>query len=187
MNSVPDRRARFEAVADVVIGPVDQYLRRRAPAHDAQDVLAETLLVVWRRLDQVPVDDPLPWTYGVARRCLANHRRGDQRRGRLTDRLRGTERRTAADPADLVGESDPALSAAIGLLSASEAEIVRLWAWEQLEPREIAAALDMTANAVSVALTRAKRKLSAELDRQDPPPSGHRPGTDQPTKEGNTR
>ena len=53
------------------------------------------------------------------------------------------------------------------VLSESEAEIVRMWAWEQLEPREIAIALDMTANAVSVALTRAKRKLAQHLDRQD--------------------
>lgn len=177
MNTAPERRARFEAVAAQVMGPVDRYLRRRAPAHDAEDVLAETLLVVWRRLDHVPQDDPLPWAYGVARRCLANHRRGDQRRGRLTDRLRGTDRRPSDDPADQLDAADPALSAAIGRLSTSEAEIVRLWAWEQLEPREIAMALDTTANAVSVALTRAKRKLAAELDRQDPPPSGQKPDT----------
>ena len=55
----------------------------------------------------------------------------------------------------------------------SEAEVVRLWAWEQLEPREIAISMDMTANAVSVALTRAKRKLAQQLDRQNRPPAGH--------------
>jgi RNA polymerase sigma-70 factor (ECF subfamily) len=36
--------------------------------------LAETFLVAWRRLDDVP-DDPLPWLYRVARRVLANQRR----------------------------------------------------------------------------------------------------------------
>ena len=53
--------------------------------------------------------------------------------------------------------------AAISRLSDSEAEIVRLWAWDRLEPREIAVVLDLTPNAVSVALSRAKRKLAAEL------------------------
>jgi RNA polymerase sigma-70 factor (ECF subfamily) len=36
----------------------------------APDVVAETFLVAWRRLDDVPAD-PLPWLYGVARRVLA--------------------------------------------------------------------------------------------------------------------
>lgn len=187
MNSAIERRARFERVASEVIGPVGRYLRRRASAADADDVLADTLLVVWRRLDRVPADDPLPWTYGVARRCLANHRRGDERRARLTDRVRSLGSPTASDPADEVTADDPELATAMELLSASEAEIVRLWAWEQLEPREIAAALDTTANAVSVALSRAKRKLAAHLDRQDVVARGQEPDTDHPTTGGSGR
>jgi RNA polymerase sigma-70 factor (ECF subfamily) len=132
--------------------------------------------VIWRRLEQVPADDPLPWSYGVARRCLANHRRGSQRRERLVHRIARTPDRAERDPSEIVAEHDATLADAIERLSTSEAEIVRLWAWEQLEPREIAAALDMTANAVSVALSRAKRKLAAEIDRQDRPPSGQEPG-----------
>ena len=48
-----------------VYEPLQRYLRRRAHADDAADALADTLLVVWRRLDDVP-DDPLPWCYGAA-------------------------------------------------------------------------------------------------------------------------
>lgn len=177
MNSDPARRARFEDVMTTTYEPLQRYLRRRATPSDADDILAETLLVVWRRLEQVPTDDPLPWSYGVARRCLANHRRGSQRRERLVHRIGRRADRPERDPADIVLDQDPELAAAIETLSTSEAEIVRLWAWEQLEPREIAAALDMTSNAVSVALSRAKRKLAAELGRQDRAGAGQEPDT----------
>ena len=100
----------------------------------------------------------------MARRCLANHRRGDQRRLRLVERTAAQPRHApSGDPQDVIDHDEPELAAAMGALSAGETEIVRLWAWERLEPREIAIALDMTANAVSVALARAKRKLANRL------------------------
>ena len=157
------RRARFEALAGEVYEPVQRYLRRRARPDDAADVLAETMLVAWRRLDDVP-GEPLPWCIGVARRCLANHRRGDERRLRLVERTAAQPPDAmSGDPQHFVDQDEPELAGAIATLSDSEAEIVRLWAWERLEPREIAVALDMTPNAVSVALARAKRKLAVEL------------------------
>jgi RNA polymerase sigma-70 factor (ECF subfamily) len=53
------------------------YARRRAPAI-AEDVVAETFLVCWRRLDDVPAN-ALPWLYAVARNVLANERRKQAR------------------------------------------------------------------------------------------------------------
>ena len=175
MSTDPDRRARFETVAADVYEPVQRYLRRRANADDAADVLADTLLVVWRRLDEAP-DDPLPGCYGVARHCVAYQRRGVARRLRLVERAGANADPDAGaglDPQQGVETSDPELIAAIDTLTDSEAEIVRLWAWEQLEPRQIATVLDTTANAVSVALARAKRKLAERLARQDPTGAGH--------------
>lgn len=183
------RRARFEAIAAEVYEPLQRYLRRRAAPHDAGDVLAETLLVVWRRLDDVPAE-PLPWCYGVARRQLANHRRGDDRRLRLVDRASAQPPDPSPpDPQDAVERIDPELHAAIATLSESEAEIVRLWAWERLEPREIATVLELTPNAVSVALSRAKRKLAEILDgpRQDRDRAGHLQGAGTVELEGDER
>jgi RNA polymerase sigma-70 factor, ECF subfamily len=174
----PARERRFEAIAAEVYEPLQRYLRRRAVAADASDVLSESLLTVWRRLDDVPTDDPLPWCYGVARRCLANHRRGDGRRERLTERII-THRLPGddGDPQQRIERLDPDLDAAIRTLTPAEQEIVHLWAWEQLEPREIATVLDQTPNAVSVALSRSRRKLADRLTtsqepRQDPTAAG---------------
>ncbi len=162
-------RYRFETIVHEVLDPLQRYLGRRLPADEVDDVLSETLLVMWRRLDTIPADGTLPWCYAVARRCLANHRRSAGRRRALVDRL-------ASHPAAPVemDSGDHDLEAALSRLSESERELLRLWAWEELEPRDIATVTGLTANAVSLRLTRAKKKLERELTRQDPARAGHR-------------
>jgi len=82
------RRRRFEGLyAEHQAGVLGYVLRS---AHDAGDVFAETFLVAWRRLDDAPTGETARlWLYGVARRVLADHRRGESRRSHLADRLRG--------------------------------------------------------------------------------------------------
>lgn len=188
MSTDTERRRRFVAVAEHVHEPLQRYLRRRTDAAEVDDVFNDTLLVVWRRIDELPADEPLPWCYGVARRCLANHRRGDDRRLRLVDRVASEPGPSGSgDPAAAIDRSEPALYEAMASLSDAENEIVRLWAWEGLEPREIAVVLDTTPNAVSVALSRARRKLRDRLERQDPAGAGHQSGEHIDTDEGGER
>ena len=170
MRSNDERRTRFEALVGEVHDPLTRYLRRRAPAADADDVMGDVLLTLWRRLDAVPSDAALPWCYGVARRALANHRRGQRRRLQLVERL---EVRPVAvlDPAGAFDH--PELAVALVALTEAERELVELWAWEGLEPRQIATVLDTTANAVSLRLTRIKKKLAAEILRQSASRAGH--------------
>lgn len=168
------RTERFEDIVSEVFEPLQKYLHRRMSADSVDDVLSETLMVVWRRLDEVPLDASLPWCYGVARKVLSNHRRGDQRRLRLVDRLITEPQQYFADPQG-ADDGDPGLEAALAQLSAQERELINLWAWEQLEPREIALVVDSTPNAISLRLTRAKQKLANSLERQNRPASGHSP------------
>ncbi|MFD4504839.1 RNA polymerase sigma factor [Streptomyces sp. NPDC058457] len=182
------RRARFEGLAHVVVEPLYRYLLRRTSADMVDDVLAEAMLVLWRRVDEVPglgptsgslgptsgslppdPDDVLPWCYGVARGCLANARRADGRRLRLVERLVRTQERQSAEGAD---HSD--LHTALAALGALDREVVRLWAWEGLAPRQIAEATGLTSNAVSIRLHRAKKKLAEQLVRKHDEPSGHK-------------
>ncbi len=155
------RRARFEALArDELIEPLRRFLLRRTDEAMADDVLAETLLVCWRRLADVP-DPALPWAYGVARNCLANAQRSGRRQRRVAAKLAVVDPpREVDDPA---GSRDDALHEALDRLREDDAELLRLWAWEQLTPAEIAAVLDVTANAVSIRLHRAREKLREEL------------------------
>jgi RNA polymerase sigma-70 factor (ECF subfamily) len=80
-----------------------------------------------------------------------------------------------AEPDHAEVGADPELTAALDALSADDREIIRLWAWEQLEPREIAPTLEITVNAATLRLSRARSKLANHLARQDPQPSGHEP------------
>ncbi len=160
-------RYRFEMLAADVFDPLQRYLGRRLPADQVDDALSDTLLVMWRRLDDIPRDAALPWCYSVARQTLANHRRAGRRRLALTDKLR-------AQPRPVHDETeDPELDTALAKLSDSDREIIRLWAWEQLDPREIAVVTGLTTNAVSLRLTRAKKKIEEEMARQNPARAGH--------------
>jgi RNA polymerase sigma-70 factor (ECF subfamily) len=75
------------------------------------------------------------------------------------------------DPAD--AGPDAELSEALDSLSVDDREVLNLWAWEQLEPREIATVLDISINAATLRLSRARSRLSERLTRQDDAASGH--------------
>src|SRR3954468_19318061 len=60
--------ARFRSVFSH-LGAVTAYARRRG-SMDADAIAAETMTVAWRRLADVPVDDPRPWLYATARNLL---------------------------------------------------------------------------------------------------------------------
>lgn len=58
---------------------------------------------------------------------------------------------------------DAALHDALAHLGADDRELLRLWAWEELQPAEIAVTLGTTANAVSIRLHRARKRLGELL------------------------
>ena len=171
MSSEGERRDRFEAVVAELYDSLQRYIRRRVAANEAGDVLSDVLLTIWRRLEDVPEGAALPWSYGVAKRALSNHRRAAARHLRLVERLESEPLPAADDPAEQL--EDPELAAALAALPVADQEVLRLWAWEQLEPREIARALGSTSNAVSLRLSRARKKLADAMTRQDPSTGGH--------------
>lgn len=165
---LPDdpRRERFERLLAAVHDPLRRYLYRRVEPDAVDDVLAESLATLWRRLADVPADAELPWAYGVARRCLANHRRSAERRLHLVRRLAGAADRAVPLPDD---GGHPELTDALATLPPADQEVLRLWAWEELAPREIAQVLDITPNAASIRLHRATGRLRAALGKTGGP------------------
>lgn len=149
-------------------------LRRVDRPEDAADVTADTFLVAWRRLAHVP-DPPetRAWLYGVARRVLANHRRGEGRRSALGDRLRRELAVHVPDTSDDVVQGAD-VTAAMRRLSGRDQEVLELHLWEGLEPREIAEVLGLTTVVVRPRLSRARARLREVLG-NDPVPTGHLP------------
>jgi RNA polymerase sigma-70 factor, ECF subfamily len=141
-------------------------LRRVADPEDAADVLAETFLVAWRRLDDLPPRSQARlWLIGVARRALANQRRGENRRSKLVERLR-TE--LAVDLGRIRVETPDGgeVLAALATLDPADQELLRLNAWEGLEPSEAARVLGISSVAARSRLHRARRRLRRVLDGQ---------------------
>lgn len=143
-----------------LVEPLRRFLARRTDAATADDVLADTLLVCWRRIDEVP-EEALPWAYGVARLCLANAERGARRQRRVAGRIAVVD--PPREATSLRSPTDDAVGEAVAALPERDAELLRLWAWEQLTPAEIATVLEISPNAVSIRLHRAREKLRGRL------------------------
>jgi RNA polymerase sigma-70 factor (ECF subfamily) len=162
-----ERRSRFEAIWVEHSPSVRAYCVRRVAAHEADDVCAETFLVVWRRLDEVP---PPPYTllylYGIAGKVVSNHTRSFRRRSRLDEKLRNLGVAPPADPAFLVvqGSDDAQVASAVRSLSHRDREIVMLYAWEDLSREDIAQIMGMTKAAVDQRIHRSYRRLARVLE-----------------------
>jgi RNA polymerase sigma-70 factor, ECF subfamily len=153
---------RFEELFRRHYPAVRGYALRRAAPDAAQDVVAETFLVAWRRLDDVPGDE-LPWLFGVARRVLANQRRASGRGAALEQRLAGAAGSPPADLEESVTESD-VVRAALARLSERDREALMLVAWHGLSGKRAARAAGCTRAAFDVRLHRARRRLAAQLE-----------------------
>ena len=157
-----DRTARFDELFDAHHHRVLAYLARRVdqPA-DAADLLAEVFLVAWRRLDSIPEAQGI-WLLGVARKVLANYRRGNARRHQLADRLR-EEISTELSPRRPPG----VLGAALQALRPADRELITLTNWDGLSPTEVAALLGLSPETTRVRLHRARARLKALVDHEN--------------------
>jgi RNA polymerase sigma-70 factor, ECF subfamily len=170
------RLARFRAVYTDNYHRVLGYLLRRTDRReDAEDVVAETFLIAWRRLEDMPPGPAArPWLYGIARNVLANHRRGEQRRGRLSGRLHGAFALSSAHFAEPDHEV-ARVAAAFARLRRDDREVLALVAWEELDPGEIATVFGCSRNAARIRLHRARRRLARELRGNDVDPARSAP------------
>jgi RNA polymerase sigma-70 factor (ECF subfamily) len=152
------RRERFAQTFEEHFRAVSAYALRRTTPAEAEDVVAETFLVAWRRLDEIP-EEAKPWLLGVARRVLANQRRAAGRRHALKERVAGV-------PASEQEPSRrPTVLHALACLSDTDREVLLLVAWDGLSVREAATTLRCTRTAMKVRLHRARRRFRTELHR----------------------
>jgi RNA polymerase sigma-70 factor (ECF subfamily) len=154
--------ARFEQLFRDHYSRVLSSAKRRMPSSAADDVVAETFLIAWRRLESIPRDE-LPWLLGVARRVRANQRRLDETRERVANRF-------AAEPVPNQVRDvalDPELELALSQLGERDQELLRLIAWEGLTPAEAARVLGWSAVGTRVRLHRARGRLQSLLARPD--------------------
>ncbi|MEW1963398.1 sigma-70 family RNA polymerase sigma factor [Microbacterium sp. NPDC077644] len=166
MSARKDRRlARFErAVSENSPALLTYFARRTDPTFDAADLLADTLLTLWKKAHVLPAADEeiRPWMFGIARNVLLHHRRSAARRHALADRLRS---QLSAEPTAGFADSDAfdELHDALSSLDQIDQEIITLLHWDGLSLNEIARALGLKDGTIRSRYHRARTRLRGQL------------------------
>jgi len=160
---------QFRALFDGLHRPLTAYaLRRTGDRDEADDVVAETWAIAWRRRRDLPEDPDRArmYVYGIARNVMANARRSVRRRRALQARavaMAGPMGVARPRHHDLVLE-------ALERLPERDREILLLVTWEGLGHAEIADLLGLSVTAVANRVSRARRRLRGavtDLEEED--------------------
>lgn len=169
-RSGEDDAAFFEAVYRETYRSTLAYaLRRTTIEADAHDVVAETYTVAWRRVHELrKARLPQAWIYGIAYNVLSNQRRARTRREALTGKVRQQSGvvEWPVDPAWSVEKRQQITEVCTALadLPQRDQEVLRLAAFEELDPYEIAMVLSVPAPLVRSILYRARNRLTKALE-----------------------
>jgi RNA polymerase sigma-70 factor (ECF subfamily) len=154
-----DREQRFEELAYVSMPVVAAYLRRRIyPLNedDLDDMLAEILVIVWNRFDDVPNDNEVPWIIGVAKNVLNNSRRKRSRRQSMQSRILPPRYESSTEEKVIAIED---LRSAMEKMRKSDREVLLLHHWDGFDVTQIAIVYGISHGAAAMRLSRAERRL----------------------------
>lgn len=158
----PDTTAALRTALEVTSADLLGYFERRVHhREDAADLLAETMLQAWRRVDVMPAERERRrmWLFTIAANVLANQRRSSRRRAALADRLRVQLRQAPApDPAEASAVRDAVLR-----LHAAQRELVMLIHWDGLTIAEAAELLCLNASTARSRYATAREQLRQAL------------------------
>jgi RNA polymerase sigma-70 factor (ECF subfamily) len=161
----PAARPDFAAVAEASLDGVYRYLlyltRDASLAEDLTGETFERALRSWRRYDPRR-GEPIGWLCRIARSAALDRFRADERR-------RARERRYAAGASDvseasLVEGLSPQLERALAGLSAADREVIVLRVVLELDARETARLLGISATACTTRLNRALQRLEERME-----------------------
>lgn len=166
----------FAAAYRVLAPQVRGYARRQVPDDLAEDVVAETFLVLWRRWADAPgaADQLRPWVFGVARNKIKHVHEQRSRQLRTVVGVAAAEptRAPVADPSDRLAGDDLARRL-LAQLPPAEGEAMSLTVWAGLTPSEASEVLGCSLTALTSRLSRARARLAAALDGTAPDGTAH--------------
>jgi RNA polymerase sigma factor (sigma-70 family) len=161
-----DKETRFRAIFGENYRQLARYARHRGlNAEEADDLIASTFEVVWRRFESVPDgDEAVLWLYGIAFNQLRNLRRSKRRQTRLVARiLPAGPMFDSTEPSDLPVE---AIRTALETLTFDDREVILLVAGEGLSADEVGVVLGCGGTTARSRLHRARKRLAFILDEE---------------------
>ncbi len=166
MRQSPDTSDKFRRLFNEHHRAIFQYCNRRLSVADANDAVAETFTVAWRKMDQLPTSGEIrPWLFGVARNVVKNAHRSERRQKRLRGKVGAVSDLPPNEPDTIVvrREDERAATLALATLKDSDQEILRLRTWEDLSVSEVAVVLNITVQAADMRTKRAIGRLGKAL------------------------
>lgn len=155
---------QFSEVFRVHLPALSRYLSRRVAVDDVEDLAANVFEVAWMKRAQVVAGEELPWLYRIAAFQVANHRR----RLNTAASFMRLQRTVASAPSpEALAVLDFDLAEAYKTLTPGEAEVLALVAFEDLSITDAAKVAKITANAASLRLFKARKKIEAALAEKD--------------------
>lgn len=167
-------RSLFQRICDLRPRLAGRLRSWGADYHTADELASESLLVAWRRLDQVPSGPggAEAWVTAVARKLFANHRRVAGRRQRRSERYAAEVARIESHRLrEARLDSSPLLSVLLAeawvRLSAADREVLELVASaDGVSLDTLGRALGCRPGAAATRLSRARARLRSYLTAQ---------------------
>ena len=166
MSVHPDPKAEYRAFFADVYADVLRFAQRRTTnAEQAEDAVADAMLVAWRRFGDAPKrsGERRAWLFGIVRNTMLNAARSETRRSALTVRLIDEPAQFASDDHAQAVAQRVDLARAWGRLEPDQQEVLALAVFEQLSAAEAAIVLGISSVAFRTRLARARRKLHSYL------------------------
>ncbi|WP_214408810.1 RNA polymerase sigma factor [Sphaerisporangium fuscum] len=151
-----------------------RYVVRRLGIEPAEDIVAETFVVAFRRRASYDLayGDARPWLYGIATNLIGRHRRDEINQYRALSR-------TGADPVMepftdrvdqrvAVGAARGRLATALAGLPDGHRDALLLVTWGELTYEDAARSLGVAVGTVRSRVNRARKKLRRALGDMDP-------------------
>lgn len=174
-----DAEARFRDLYETTYDDLMRFVQRRVHPSHAEDLAAESMLVAWRRFDQLPAQrgDARAWLFGIARNLMLNDQRAERRRAALKVRIADASTPGRSDDAEVVARRVD-LSRAWRRLTPQHQEVLALTVWDDLTSSEAAIVLGVSPVAYRLRLSRARRALRALTDDHAEPAEAPRGATE---------
>ncbi len=153
------------------------YSCRRTNHTAAEDIVADTFLITWKKRVEIPEGNERLWLFGVARNLILNNTRASQRKKALLQKLRCQPRfdqTTSEITSNMDDQSSSELLAALNQLPPFEKELLMLICWEGLSYDEISEILYQTPNALRIRAHRARKLLAKQLEKSKGRTNDHR-------------
>ena len=139
---------------------ISSYLVRRCDRSDVEELASRVFEIAWRKRTQATNGFELAWLYRIAGFVVANHRRAISSEKNFVARFKPLD--FAPSPED-IAIADLSLSKAWSKLSPFEREAISLSAFEGLSNQDAARVLEISPNAFTQRLAKARAKLKANL------------------------